>query len=157
MKSRYPCVYRRGAGLAPRHASSLPRAHVHAATPSELDISTDDRLVDLQTTQVTPGPDAPGVRGVTHPCLTALFTPASPLPPAPASALHEAGQRERRGPDTPVTAAATHTPCMHAMQKSLKNSQFLKIFRPLRGHWRSAHAKHAALAYGARHRGMLEA
>ena len=91
------------------------------------------------------GPDAPGVRGVTHPCLTALFTPASPLPPAPASALHEAGS---------ARAARGHG---LATQKSLKNSQFLKIFRPLRGHWRSAHAKHAALAYGARHRGMLEA
>ena len=52
MKSRYPCVYRRGAGLTPRHASSLPRAHVDAATPSGLAISTDDRPVEP--------PDHPG-------------------------------------------------------------------------------------------------
>ena len=30
MKSRYPCVYRRGAGLTPRHASSLPRTRFAA-------------------------------------------------------------------------------------------------------------------------------
>ena len=83
--------------------------------------------------------DTPLPHGPLHPSLT-------PAPSAPASALHEAAAA--RG----VTREAD---CWSLV--TLKNSQFLKIFRPLRGHWRSAHAKHAALAYGARHRGMLEA